>query len=567
VSDVGAQLGRDARLRALARYAILDTPADPAFDELADMARTLTGTSAAGIGFLDEDRVWLKARAGLDEPELPLAAYPGPWLGEGPGAAAGRPAGADDAGEVWVGTAPFTLGRRPFRFFARAPITTGDGYHLGDLLVLDEQPRELGERAAAALAALARQVLARLELRRTLLSYHTVVDGVGHVVFHLDDRDRLVSVTPTWSQLTGFGAVRSPGQALADYVHPDDRAAVAEQLRELRAGSARHTFVWRLLRLFGDVVPVEVIARPLIDEAGARRGLVGVIADISERRARAVMVQHAQKLEALGQLAAGLAHEINTPIQFVSDNTRFLAEGYEAMLKLVLTYRDAMGELPAEGGSGPRAVVAEVESETDVDFLAEEIPPAIRESLDGVARVAELVRAMKTFSEPGHERQQVDLNETLRTVLTVAGGQLRDVAEVTCDLEELPLVTCHAGDVSQVFLNLLVNAADSIRETGRRGRITVTSRVAGERVVVTVSDTGTGIPESIRLRIFEPFFTTKEVGLGTGQGLHLAWTVVQDRLGGTLSVASEVGVGSTFTISVPYRSRQGAEVAAATRSG
>jgi len=391
-----------------------------------------------------------------------------------------------------------------------------------------------------------------------------VIDGVGHVVFHLDDRDRLVSVTPTWSQLTGFGAVRSPGQPLADYVHPDDRAAVAEQLRELHAGGARHTFECRLLRLVGDDVPVEVIARPLVDEAGTRRGLVGVIADITERRARAVMVQHAQKLEALGQLAAGLAHEINTPIQFVGDNTRFLAEGYEAMLKLVLTYRDALAELPAEdaaGRSGPRTAVAAVEDETDVDFLAEEIPPAIRESLDGVARVAELVRAMKTFSEPGHERQQVDLNETLRTVLTVAGGQLRDVAEVACDLKDLPPVTCHAGDVSQVFLNLLVNAADSIRETGRRGRITVTSRVVGEQVVIAVSDTGTGIPEGIRLRIFEPFFTTKEVGLGTGQGLHLAWTVVQEKLGGTLSVTSEVGAGSTFTISLPYRSRRGVEVA------
>jgi PAS domain S-box-containing protein len=530
VSDVRDQVGQDARLRALARYAILDTPADAAFDELADMARTLTGTSAAGIGFLDEDRVWLKSRIGMDLPELPLAHYPGHRPGAGP--------------EPWA----------PFRFVAGAPIATSDGYHLGDLFVLDREPRHLGEREAAALAALARQVLARLELRRTLLSYHTVIDGVGHVVFHLDDRDRLVAVTPTWSRLTGFGAVRSAGLPFVDHVHPDDRDAVTRQLRELHDLGAGHTFECRLLRLTGDDVPVEVIARPLTDEAGARRGLVGVIADITERRARAVMAQHAQKLEALGQLAAGLAHEINTPIQFVGDNTRFLAEAYDALLKLLLTYRDALDGLSADGTPGPREAVASAETETDVDFLTEEIPPAIRESLDGVERVAGLVRAMKTFSEPGHARQRVDLNETLRTVVTVAGGQLRDVAEVECDLAELPPVTCHAGDLSQVFLHLLVNAADSIRDTGRPGRITVTSRVAGERVVISFSDTGTGIPESIRLRIFEPFFTTKDVGRGTGQGLHLAWTVVQDRLGGTLSVTSEVGAGSTFTISLPYAS-------------
>jgi signal transduction histidine kinase len=172
---------------------------------------------------------------------------------------------------------------------------------------------------------------------------------------------------------------------------------------------------------------------------------------------------------------------------------------------------------------------------------------------------------MKTFSEPGHARQRVDLSETLRTVVTVAGGQLKDVAEVECDLAELPPITCHPGDLSQVFLNLLVNAGDSIRDTGRPGRITITSRMSGERVVITFSDTGTGIPENIRLRIFEPFFTTKGVGRGTGQGLHLAWTVVQDRLGGTLSVTSEVGVGSTFTISLPCDSRHPAEPAAASR--
>ena len=535
-----------ARVRALARYAVLDTPADPAFDDAAELARTVTGAGAAGIGFLDGDRVWFKSRLGIRDTQCPRGQFPG---------------GGRDA-HVHIEREPMWIGEQEFRFLAAAPLVTSEGYLLGELFVLDEQDREIGDRETQALAALARQVVAGLELRRTLMSYHTVVDGAGHVVFQLDDRARLVSLTPTWTQLTGYGVVRSVGQPLERFVHADDREDVVRQLQDMYGGQTPPSFEFRLGRLTGGDVPVEVIARPLVDEGGRRLGLVGVIADITERKARAIEVQHAQKLEALGRLSAGLAHEINTPMQFVGDNTRFLADSYDALLKLILFYRDTIDGTPG-GVPDLRELVREAEQEADFDFLTQEIPPAVQQSLEGVERVAMLVRAMKTFSMVSHDAQNpADLNQALDAVVTVAHSQVKFVADLATDFAELPLVMCNIGDLNQVFLGMLVNAADSIEEKGERGLITVSTRLEGDDVLVSITDTGMGIPEDIRMRIYEPFFTTKEVGRGTGQGLALARAVILDKHAGGIALTSQVGVGTTFTVSLPIAGRKAATPAA-----
>jgi PAS domain S-box-containing protein len=570
------------RFQALARYAVLDTPPDRAFDDLAELARALTGCAAAGIGFLDRDRVWFKASAGLAaaecaRPEFPVdrrdpAGSPdsaGGARAGSPDSAGGARAGSPDgaaAGQVVVVRRPFTIGGDRFGFCAAAPIVSGEGYLLGELFVADPQARRLTDRAGAALLALARQVHSGLELRRTLLSYHAVVDGVGHVVFQTDEEHRVVSLTPTWSRLTGFGVVRSVSQPLVDFVHRDDRARVGDHLTELSGATGAITFECRLLRLLGGEVPVEVIARPLIDEAGTRRGVVGVIADITERRLRAIEAEHARKLEALGRLSTGLAHELNTPIQFLGDNTRFVAEAYRGLSELVLTYRQILGEQCFAGDARPctpefrarwQSQVRQAEADADVEFYTQEVPSAIEQSLQGVARVATLVRAMRAFSSAGESGQApVDLNEALRTAVTVAQSQLGEVADVAWDLADLPPVVCTIGDLNQVFLNLLLNAADAIADTGARGVLTIRTRPDGDGVSVSFTDTGPGVPEELKLRIFEPFFTTKEVGRGTGQGLALARAVVHDQHGGRLTFTSRPGHGATFTIWLPADGRR-----------
>ena len=517
-----------ARLRALARYAILDTPPDPAFDDVAELAATATGCPVAGIGFRDSQRIWFKSRLGLDLSQC----------------------SRDDLPDGPDGDQPFQLGSQLFRAFARAPIVTGDGYLLGELFVLDHDARSFDGKARSALAALARTLLTTLELRRTLLSYHAVVDGVGHVVFQTDDHDQLVSVTPTWSRLTGYGAVRSAGRRLQAFVNPADREDLGRWLAELRAGTVLPSFECRLSRLTGDDVPVEVMARPLVVEGGRRLGLVGVIADISLRKAREIAAQHAQKLEALGRLAAGLAHEINSPMQFLGDNTRFLGESHTALMALIRTYQQVLDESAGQRSEDHKGLIESAEREADVDYLAEETPPAVQQNLDGVERVSMLIRAMKRISPDHDVRAPGDLNDALSSVTVIARTQIQYVADVVTDLAELPLIECHLGDLNQVFLNMLVNAADSIESKGERGLITVSTRAQGQHVVVTISDNGMGIPAAIQSRIFEPFFTTKGVGRGTGQGLALARSIVHDQHGGAIALESS-GLGSTFTITLP----------------
>jgi PAS domain S-box-containing protein len=275
-----------------------------------------------------------------------------------------------------------------------------------------------------------------------------------------------------------------------------------------------------------------------------------VVEDLTERRRLEVELRHAQKLESVGRLSAGIAHEINTPIQFVADNLRFLGDAVTAMSDVLATWERALGPVPSE-------VLAAVEAH-DLGFLEEEAPRAVTQAIEGIERVASIVRAMKAFGESaGHDRALVDLNEAITNTVVVARPETDPVAEVVLDLGELPLVSCHRGDMNQTVLSLLVNSAQAVGDTvarhGERGTITIRSWAEGEHVVVAVADSGDGIPDAIGDRIFDPFFTTKPVGTGTGLGLALARSVVVDRHGGTLTYESSHGAGTTFFIRLPRR--------------
>lgn len=539
--------------RAVTRYAVLDTPADAMLDELVDLARQLTGTRSGGIALLDRDRIWLKSCRGLAIDQVSRTQYPVSWTSGGPHADREHrtPDGVTTLRHV------FTLGASPYAFWASSPIATSEGYPVGQLFVLDDRALAPTPEQLHSLPVLSRQVMANLELRRTMMSYRAAVEGVGQVVFQLDDRHNLLSVTPTWVQLTGFGVVRSVGRPFEEFVHPDDRGELLTHLQDMHDHDIAATFECRLRRLFNGNVPAEIIAKPVIDEAGARRGLVGVITDISERKAREIEAQHAQKLEALGRLSTGLAHEINTPIQFLGDNTRFLAEGVAALLDLIDTYRQVLvNACPSDTAARYRAEARAAETRADLDYLRAEMPSAIDQNLDGIDRVATLVQAMKTFSKTDQEPQaRADLNEALHAAATVARTLVQQVARIDCELSDIPTVTCTIGDLNQVFLNMIVNAGDAIEDTGVFGIITIRSWLDGEHVVIEIADTGTGIPPEVQQKIFEPFFTTKEVGRGTGQGLALAHAVIKEHHGGTITVATQRGVGTTFTVTLPVRGR------------
>lgn len=268
-----------------------------------------------------------------------------------------------------------------------------------------------------------------------------------------------------------------------------------------------------------------------------------------------------QRLEAVGQLAAGVAHEINTPIQYVGDNLQFLAEATNELLRLI----DQLAAIVTRAADPAidRDVMDTI-ADADLAYLRTEAPRACESATHGIGRIASIVSALKELSHPGsREAKEADLNRALEKALEVSASSYRYVADVDSQLTRLPLVRCYPAELGQVFLNLIVNAAHAMENPERRrGRLGVSSRTEGSDVVISISDTGCGIPAEIRERIFDPFFTTKDVGRGTGQGLAIARSIIVERHGGALSLESEVGRGTTFHIRIPIAGPVGARAAA-----
>ena len=279
-------------------------------------------------------------------------------------------------------------------------------------------------------------------------------------------------------------------------------------------------------------------------------------AQMVERKLLENQLVQAQKLESIGQLAAGIAHEINTPIQYIGDSIEFLRSSVTSINAVLVQYRQLLHTLPEVGAAGAmleRARAAEEAAE--LDFLHSEIPRAFERALDGVAHVSKIVRAMKEFSFPeAHEHSYASINHALETTLVVARNEYKLLASVETRFGELPDVKCNVSELNQVFLNLIVNAAHAIQESGKdaaTGVIAIRTSAARGVVEVAISDNGCGIAPEHANKVFDPFFTTKEVGRGTGQGLSIARAAVVTRHRGTLDFETEVGRGTTFFVRVP----------------
>jgi len=292
-------------------------------------------------------------------------------------------------------------------------------------------------------------------------------------------------------------------------------------------------------------------------------GFVTTYSDITDRiRAQEDKINlqrelaQSSKLEAVGQLAAGIAHEINTPTQYIGDNLRFLNEAHGEIAEILKCYRDLADATRGNTDLGDKMARLETTIEkADLDYLLEEIPTATQQSLAGIEQVARIVLAMKEFSHPGSkEKKLTDLNRALESTITVCSNEWKHVADMDKDFDPaLPHVSCLAGEMNQVFLNLIINAVHAIEEsdTNGMGKITVSTHKVGDWAEIRVADTGKGIPEQARDRIFEPFFTTKEVGKGTGQGLSVSRDIVVKQHNGKLFFETETGKGTIFVIRLP----------------
>jgi PAS domain S-box-containing protein len=385
--------------------------------------------------------------------------------------------------------------------------------------------------------------------------FHAAPIGLAIV----DTGCRVLDLNRALEEVIGFSSQEAIGRFLWDFMPAEEVPAIQGVLGDLLSGkvstSREHP---RVIAKDGHVVHAEFGLTAVRDAEGQTQLVVVSVVDVTAQNRLEIELRHSQKLESVGRLASGIAHEINTPIQFVGDNVNFLSEAFQQILALCETYR-SMCAKAASAPLSPADIEALKKEEelADIEYIRANVATSIASTIDGVGRVARIVQSMKAFAHPDHgERATADLNAALRDTLTVATNELKYVAKVETDFGKIPAVPCFVNDLNQVFLNLLVNAAhaigDVVGKSGGRGVIRVRTYLEGSVVVIAISDTGTGIPEAVRGRIFDPFFTTKEVGKGTGQGLALARAVVVDQHGGALTFATEMGKGTTFFVRIPF---------------
>jgi len=427
-------------------------------------------------------------------------------------------------------------------------------------------------------------------LHESEVRFRTLADSAPILIWLADADLRRTYFNRPWREFTGLQAAELRRDGWSRALHPDDREECLAAHAARRDQQARFTAEYRLRRADGRYRWMLETVVPRYDGDGTFAGQVGSCVDITERKQAEQLLEHAkerleqevrqrtaelteanqrlerekaeqralieklnqahtqllqsEKMASIGQLAAGVAHEINNPVGYIKSNLNTLDEYVRSLLHLVHTYQEAARRLP----EADRARLEEENRAVDLTFLQEDLPTLLEESREGVERVREIVRDLKEFSHIDKAQwQRADLHRGLESTLNVARNEIKYKAEIVRDYGELPLVECLPQQLNQVFMNILVNAAQAIPE---HGTITLRTRAHGEHVTIDIADTGPGIAAEHLARVFDPFFTTKPIGKGTGLGLSIAYGIVR-RHGGELTVQSRPGEGSTFRITLP----------------
>ncbi len=426
----------------------------------------------------------------------------------------------------------------------------------------------LNGRLRLTMSILDHELAQRKRIQNSLNEFKVTLDQILDCVFMFQPETlHFIYVNQGAIQQVGYSSeelfVMTPVDIAPSFTEETFRALIAPLLdgrKESLTLTAEH------LTKTGKCIPVEVFLQYVKPAEGVGR-CVAIVRDITKRLKEAQekevlqsQLLHAQKLESVGQLAAGIAHEINTPTQFISSNISFMEESFQDISMLLEGYHRLL--IATKNDKVTPHLLEEIETllkDADWEFLSEELPQAIGQSKDGAQRIASIVKAMKEFSHPGSkEKTMLSLPDLINTTLTVCRNEWKYVATVEMDFaDNLPLVPCLSDEMGQVFLNLLVNSSHAIaRQLGDNpdeamGQITISLQQIADELEIRVRDTGCGIPPEIQAKVFDPFFTTKEVGKGTGQGLAIARDVIVNKHGGSLKVESEPGQGSTFIITLP----------------
>ncbi|MCK4358790.1 MAG: PAS domain S-box protein [Candidatus Cloacimonetes bacterium] len=397
-------------------------------------------------------------------------------------------------------------------------------------------------------------------LRKSEGKYRTLMHNINVGVFRnsVGPTGRFIEANPTIIKMFGFEdkeefLLRSISSL---YQNPKDSKSFNEKM--LKTGFVKNEEL-KLKRKDGMPFLASLSVVAVKDENGEYKYFDGVIEDITERKYMEMQFRQTQKLEAIGQMAAGIAHEINSPIQYIGYNISLFNESFSKLIKF-LKKQNALLEA-FKNGSSSQEYFKELENdlaEVDIDCMLAEVPAALKYSKDGIDRVSKIVGAMKEFCHPGESKKiPIDINKAIKGTIIVSRNEWKYVAEMKTDFaEDMPQVLCIPDEFNQIILNIVLNAAQAISEVvgdgaEKKGRITISTHHDKDWAEIRISDTGIGIPKEEQPKIFNLFYTTKEVGKGTGQGLAICHNYVVKKHNGTITFETAVGKGTTFIIRLP----------------
>jgi PAS domain S-box-containing protein len=424
----------------------------------------------------------------------------------------------------------------------------------------EEQLAQLNQR----LASLVEQRTEQLNRRNAELTvseerYRNLVETMQEGILVVDGEGRLTYVNRQMSNMLEMTPGKMIGQICAQFIEEKNRDIFESKLTSADDQFASK-FEINFIRSDGHIVSTLVTPTSLANGEGRSHGCFAVVTDISNLKQLQTRLLHAQKLESIGQLAAGIAHEINTPTQYVLSNAQFLGDAFKELVEVLAAHESLFSALKNGLSTSKAMEVVEKNKENhQLESLLKEISGALNDIFEGLERISNIVGSVKRFAHPGQDATALaDLNDAIRNTIAVSTNEWKYVANVVTDLDPaLPLVPCNISDINQVILNLIINAAHAITDrqivgsAAGKGTITLKTRKIGEFAEILITDTGSGIPVNIRTRIFDPFFTTKSIEKGKGQGLAIARTIITETHHGTIDFETGVGCGTTFIIRLP----------------
>ncbi len=383
-----------------------------------------------------------------------------------------------------------------------------------------------------------------------------IINAIPTPVFYLDRVGHYIGCNRAFEQFFGMPQYELINRSIRG-INPMQPRELHEKMdRECLSSNQSCRYEAHLVDAQGSEFDVIITKAPYLADRGKSGGIVGTFTDITERKQSEIMLQqmqgqivHQEKMASIGQLAAGVAHEINNPMGFITSNLTSLGKYADRLDEYIAALLQSLGSCPNHPGIDE---IDRLRQKLKVDYIISDVRELVNESLDGAGRVSRIVQDLKSFSRVDlAECCRTNLNEALETTINIAWNEMKYVAALERDFGDIPDIVCYPQQLNQVFLNLLVNASQAINI---QGTITVRTWSDHDSVLVSVSDTGKGMPEEVKRRVFEPFYTTKEAGKGTGLGLSISADIVRKH-GGEITVESEVGAGTTFTVRLPVKNQ------------